>query len=280
MNSEIPREIILLEDKLPIRIFYGHDTHKAYIAPHFHEDIELIGLRKGTLKGTDAGKPFTMGPGDIHIFNSNVIHTTLSEDLTMEAVILQISQSFLRTILLDRDKYLLQDQLSAQNTDTKKLLTKLFELLTSTQNQTTSFSYLTSYARLFECIELLFSRFSYEISQKEQTMQSKYYQRMRALTDYIQDHYYEPITLSDLAEVVHLNPSYLSRFFKQHFGMTFFEYVTSIRLDHAYRQIRQTDLPIMVICDLCGFQTYHQFNKEFKKIYGMTPNQLRKKRLA
>lgn len=277
MNLEIPREIIPLEDKLPIRIFLGRDTHESYIAPHFHEDIELIGLRKGTLRVTDNGEFFTLGPGDIHVFNSNNIHTTLSKDLTMEAVILQISQSFLRTILVDSDKYLFQKQLSVENPATAKLLTKLFALLDSTENQAEPFSYLASYTHLFESIELLYRYFSYETTQKERTISSKYYQRMRLLTDYIQEHYYETITLNDLAEMVHLNPSYLSRFFKKHSGMTFFEYVTSVRLDHAYQQLCQTDLPIMMIGDLSGFKTYHQFNKEFKKIYGMTPKEQRKK---
>ncbi|MFV0560364.1 MAG: helix-turn-helix domain-containing protein [Enterococcus sp.] len=275
-TTNVSREIVLLEKHLPIRIFYGHDSKRSYIAPHFHEDIELIGLKKGTLLITDQNNQLTLQKGDIHIFNSHTIHSTLSEDPTMEAVILQISPSTLKNIFPDIAKYAFLSNLSAKDPLVTQLLAKMFTLLESTHAHN-KFGYLHSYALIFELLDTLFTNFSYEISTKEMKTKLKYHERMTQLTQYIQQNYHLPLSLDELSQVVHLNPSYLSRFFKKYFGMTFFDYLTSIRLDHAYHQLLETELPIMDIYQFCGFQTYHQFNQSFKKVYGQTPSHLRKK---
>lgn len=270
-------EIVPLNQHIPIRIFYGHDKERSYIVPHFHEDIEIIALKTGTLKLTDKTQNYFLKAGDIHIFNSNTIHSILSEDMSMEAVVLQISYKFVREFSPEIDLYQFSAQLFHEDHGSVHILREeLFKLIACTESQS-EFSNLKAYSILFHILELLLENFSYRITTKQARANSKYYQRIYKLTDYMKKHFSEQIFLTDLADMVHLNPSYLSRFFKQHFGITFYEYLTNIRLEYAYTQITQTDLPVMTIMDESGFQTYHQFNKEFKKRYNATPRQLRSK---
>ncbi|KAF0506276.1 AraC family transcriptional regulator [Pediococcus pentosaceus] len=274
-NNSVKKEIIIQDQKLPIRIFEGHDSKPTYINPHFHEDIEIIVLKSGSVITIDSGKKYKMHSGDIHIFNSNSIHSTIAEDLLMYNICLQISWDFIRQFMPEVDKYIFKPQISSKDEHSKQLLNLLISLLQKSQNKDT-FSYLECYSILFKIINILFTNFSSTVSKRERLTKTKYYNRINLLTKFIEANYNQVITLDDLSNLTHLNPSYLSRFIKKNFGISFFDYLTKIRLEHSYKLIVETDLPIMSISNTCGFRTYHQFNKEFKIRYHETPSKIRK----
>lgn len=93
---------------------------------------------------------------------------------------------------------------------------------------------------------------------------------------YIDAHLDQKIGLKDVAKSVHLNPSYLSALFKEKTNMTFSEYLTRKRLQHAKHLLVSTDRPIGDIAEKCGYQTAKYFIKIFKEHEGMTPTQYRK----
>lgn len=104
----------------------------------------------------------------------------------------------------------------------------------------------------------------------------KYEKRIQEITDYIDTHYTEPLTLSDLAEELYLTPQYLSRFFKDYLHKNFKDYLTEKRLYHAYRQLCFTNDPVTDIALHCGFANATVFGKTFRNLYHMTPSECRK----
>ncbi|PPA70234.1 response regulator transcription factor [Jeotgalibacillus proteolyticus] len=93
---------------------------------------------------------------------------------------------------------------------------------------------------------------------------------------YVDDHIHRQISLKEVADHVHLNSSYFSVLFKEQAGLTFSEYVTRIRLQHAKQLLAATGLPIAQIAEESGYQTAKYFNKIFKEYEGMTPGAYRK----
>lgn len=93
--------------------------------------------------------------------------------------------------------------------------------------------------------------------------------------DYIGKHFSENITLQALAKEVSLNPSYLSRVFKQVTGKSFKEYLNNVRIEEAKRLIRYTDYPLLDIAIAVGYDSQSYFSQIFKKETGLTPNQFR-----
>jgi len=105
----------------------------------------------------------------------------------------------------------------------------------------------------------------------------KHVERLNEITSYIYSNYKQSITLNDLANKEFLSVPYLSKFIKEQLGVTFTEYLNSIRLNYAIEDVINTDLPITRIALDNGFATTFIFNKCFRENFNMTPNEYRKK---
>ena len=92
---------------------------------------------------------------------------------------------------------------------------------------------------------------------------------------YVLNHIHEKIKLDDLADSLKINPSYLSRTFKQKTGITIFFYISKAKVDEAKRLLRNTDIPISNISNYLGFSGQHYFQSVFKKYTGTTPKSYR-----
>lgn len=92
---------------------------------------------------------------------------------------------------------------------------------------------------------------------------------------FIAENFMENLTLDDVADYVHLNPSYFSRIFKQTMGITYKEYLTKVRVEESKRLLRYSEIDITDIALSVGFDNQSYFSKVFKKVTGLTPKQFR-----
>ncbi len=92
---------------------------------------------------------------------------------------------------------------------------------------------------------------------------------------HISKHFAEPITLDDVANLVHLNPAYFSTIFKQSTGSGFKEYLNMVRVEESKRLLSNTDYSLIDIAVATGFENQSYFSKVFKKYTGLTPKQYR-----
>lgn len=102
--------------------------------------------------------------------------------------------------------------------------------------------------------------------------------RKTAIIEYLEQNYMNAITLTELAEMTHLNSSYLSRFFKKSTGGTFNSFLKNIRLNHAVDDLLNTDKSITSVACENGFATPAAFCKIFVAQFGVTPSQYRRDR--
>jgi len=96
------------------------------------------------------------------------------------------------------------------------------------------------------------------------------------LMEYMDAFYKENISLKQLADLVHLSPSYLVRMFKKQTNTTPFDYLSDLRLKAAVRFLSVTEMPISVIVEETGFRSVHYFSRIFKQAYGQSPAEWRK----
>src|SRR5690606_29319099 len=93
---------------------------------------------------------------------------------------------------------------------------------------------------------------------------------------YIGKHYAEPISLTEMAQHFHFNPSYLSSFFAAHHHEGFKEHLNRVRIDKATDLLRKRDIPISEISSRVGYGDHSYFCKVFKKSTGLSPTQYRR----
>ncbi|MED1408013.1 MULTISPECIES: bifunctional transcriptional activator/DNA repair enzyme AdaA [Bacillus] len=97
------------------------------------------------------------------------------------------------------------------------------------------------------------------------------------ITEYIQKHYFDALTLDLLAEMCHGSPYHLQRTFKKIVGISPIEYIQQFRITKATEYLSHTNKSIMEISTAVGIENPEYFATLFKKKTGFTPTEYRKK---
>lgn len=95
--------------------------------------------------------------------------------------------------------------------------------------------------------------------------------------DYIRRHCAEKLTLESLAKECFYNPSYFSRLFREHYGMTVVSFINQSRLEKAMDLLAKTTLSVEEISERAGFSSKTAFYRALKENTGCTPTEYRKK---
>ena len=93
---------------------------------------------------------------------------------------------------------------------------------------------------------------------------------------YIQKHFKERLTLQMVASRVYMNAQYFSRVFKRETGVTFTEYVNTMKIQYACKLLETTNYPAYRISSECGFTDPSYFNRVFFAQMNMTPKKYKK----
>ncbi|MFA7185879.1 MAG: helix-turn-helix transcriptional regulator [Victivallales bacterium] len=97
----------------------------------------------------------------------------------------------------------------------------------------------------------------------------------KKITEYTQQSYHTPVNRALISAELKINPSSLSRTFKENTGMDFNAYLNQLRMEKAEFILKNYDLPVEKVADQCGFTSSNYFIKAFKKYFGTTPGQFR-----
>lgn len=95
--------------------------------------------------------------------------------------------------------------------------------------------------------------------------------KLKMLLEYIDAHYTEDISISQLADLCYFSEYHFMRFFKKYVGMTCLEYIKNLRLEKAAELFEQGNHSTLEVSLSVGFHNLSYFHREFKKKYDMTP---------
>lgn len=96
---------------------------------------------------------------------------------------------------------------------------------------------------------------------------------------FVRENYSASIKLSDIADTIGLNESYLSRLFKKQVGVNFSDYVNQTRLSKAKELLNENQLPIYEIARQVGYNSESYFSRIFKQYEGLSPKQYMNERV-
>ena len=99
---------------------------------------------------------------------------------------------------------------------------------------------------------------------------------MQLAVNYINENFQSRLTLSDIAERFHLNPSYFSKRFKTVIGTGFKEYINNLRITKSEKMLLETNKNITEIAFECGFENSNYYGDAFKQKNGVSPTEYRK----
>ena len=105
---------------------------------------------------------------------------------------------------------------------------------------------------------------------------SGFSENLRPVLTFIQKHHSEAVTIEQLANIAHMSKSYFMSCFKQNFGLGAIEYLNQVRIKEACELLRDTERSISDIAFDTGFHNLSNFNRQFRKKVGCSPQTYRK----
>lgn len=100
---------------------------------------------------------------------------------------------------------------------------------------------------------------------------------LTAVIQYLEEHYFEDLSVNDLARIGKTNPKTLTRYFAKYRNVTPIKYLIDLRIKKAKILLLQTSLKIGEVALAIGFQDTLYFTTVFHKSTGITPSEYRKR---
>lgn len=254
------------------------------VALHWHDEIELIFIKKGRARVTLGLLSYTAEAGTILIAVPGELHAIEWDDertpLEYENII--FSPSILEAPDADWCRNSFLDPLRLGHLHLPKILVPGTELHES------ALPYLMAIDKASELRQegyplqirgylLLLFHLLFQHRSKTPLAEgdSRDTERVKTAITYIREHYAEQLRLPEAAQVTGYSVPHFSRFFKRYTGQTFVEYLTDYRLTAAAQLLSQSSTSISDVAVAVGFDNFSYFCRLFRKKYQVSPKQYR-----
>lgn len=128
----------------------------------------------------------------------------------------------------------------------------------------------------FECMSMAYKILSELQSQKYVPEQQ--YSYIKPAIRYIEKNFLsEKITVADLTAVCGISDSYLKKLFIKKFGVPPIKYIIQIKINYACDLLQTGLYSLEQISELCGYESYYYFSRQFKSYIGISPTEFIKK---
>ena len=137
---------------------------------------------------------------------------------------------------------------------------------------------LEAYRWLSEILLLLTSRFQQPARFLSRELSPAHSKRIARVIERINASYSRRITLAEIAASEYVSEAWLSRLFRKEVGISFMQYITTLRLEKAADALRLTNRPLHQIALEQGFASTRMMTDRFRRVHNMSPGEFRKAR--
>ena len=248
-----------------------------------HTEVLIAKVKYGMAVMETAEGKFELKQGDFYfiapnqkyrIFDyNNVVIEVVILNLNNPAAITQefIPQSIIRGISTGNCTHY---ALMSNSDENYAKIAEAFDVIYKAEVEKYNFFQLIVHAKMYEMFYLLFANGVVKIYDAE--VQSKKYRALRRITEFVNEHFYDNISLDTIAIETGLSRYYISHLFKELMNTTFINYLNELRLSRAAMLLVTTDIPVIEIAGMSGFNNISNFNRSFKMYYDTTPSKYRK----
>lgn len=272
----------VIDDYEKISVSIARGTHPEV---HSHNFLEIAYIAKGTAIHHMNGEDVTISCGDYVIIDYNTMHSydqVGSEELIVINCLFlpnfidktlknclnfsQVSENYLihhsnMSVYVNTSNHFFHDS-------DEEILDILEKLLNEYKDKR------VGYIEIMRCmlIELIISTI-----RKVQIQNNSYFSNIeKYIMQLVEEKYMEPITLNDIANDLHYSTSYISKKFKQNYGMSFKQFLQKTRIEESCRLLANTNKKIPDIATLVGYDDIKFFTATFSKIMNISPREYRK----
>lgn len=255
------------------------------VPAHWHNEMEIIYIKKGMGTITVELEPYKVSQGDIVVVLPGQLHTIQQfSDCSMEYenIIFQLSilmaaqkdpctEEFFQPLI--RGKIIFAAYYPV-GSPPHSVLSECLDNIDEICKNFSSGYQLAVKGKLFS--------FFYELASSAETLLPPQNHvslgRLKNILKYVETNYHEKISIEDAADICGFSKSHFMKFFKAHMTVPFTEYLNDYRLTMAARLLTSSEDTISCIAADTGFDNVSYFNRLFKEKYQCTPLNFRRRK--
>lgn len=246
-----------------------------FLPPHWHERMEVWGIKEGTMTISCDGDIFDVQAGDVLIINPGQVHScrVTKAPATVDCMIIDCNilltnrpgetDQTLRNIAAGKLRF---QHIIRKNPNIYPLVQQMVAC-----TPTTSLSNMEITGLLYQLISLLARHYVFKA---EHTV-PRHLQEINQLLEYIHTHYQTDLTLTSLAAKACRSPAHLCRWFKDAVGESPMAYLTTVRINKAYELLISGKYSVSAACRAVGIWDLNTFTRQFKKRVGVSPSKIK-----
>lgn len=260
---------------------------------HSHDYYQIWYVTRGSCNHFVEGQKHKMQVGDAFLLPPKVLHSTIVEEggsilcceFYLEGLLSDSTDSFDKireftqnlsfTMLTQHDVQLSRAKFTFSRQG-QLAVEKLMHSMLCEYTQSREFFEDFLYLKILELL-LTFAR-EYEQSPTHEASE-KVYDKYRDLVQqsirYVDEHYNEALTLDTICKISMVSKTYFCYLFKLLTQQTFIEYLMDRRIDKSMELLRKTDISIITVAQMVGFNDSTHFSRTFKRLKGISPREYR-----
>lgn len=247
---------------------------------HWHDEVELLFPLSGKADIVIDGTEYDLKSRHLLVVESGQIHSSHSDSSSAMFLCIHFSKKKLREYIPDIESLRIRcisGEIPDEKFDSYLEICRMLDGLTRLYIKGSYAFNLEADGVILQTVAKLFEHFSVPVSPGLSGLDATSMERIHKIISYVEEHFREQISLSDAADLLGYSREYFCRFFRKNMGLSFFQYINEIRISHIYYDLIHTDQSIFEIMENNGFTNQKLFNKTFKKLYGCTPSEARKR---
>lgn len=243
----------------------GHESTR-----HEHDHFEIYYMKEGKCTYHIEDHTYKVLAGDVVLIPGKTSHRTIYGGVAHTRLLVNCSYSYLPEVVQERLAtvgHLYRNH---------KVISQLEELFAKIEYEYGHADVLSEEVLKCFTAELMFVILRHKNEHEKAFAENNF---ITSVQEYIQNNYMNEIKLSHLAEQLSVSQEHLSRMFKKESGIGFKEYLTGIRLQKAEEMLKhETGRAVSEVAYACGFNDGNYFSYIFKKAYGISPTEARRKK--
>ena len=252
---------------------------KAYW--HYHPEVELVYTKNGFGNRYVGNHISKFKDGDLVLLGPNIPH--FGYEFGLQGINEEIVVQFKKDLIKSSAEFIPEFQeISELIHKAKSGLSFYGETKTLVGIQLAKMEVKNPFKRLlrmFKILQVLAKSKEYEVLNAAGVtliIQNQDEDRINKVYDYVKDNYQSAMSLEEISRVALMTPPAFCRYFKKYTQKTFTQFVNEFRVRQAIRLIGKGNRSITEIGVEVGFNNFSHFNKQFKRVTGVTPSKYKK----
>ena len=250
---------------IPYVSFYNEfkdiETPMPFTHMHYHSDVEILYIKKGTAKMLIGGNTINLSDNSLLLINPYETHYG---EITSSEFSYYCLDFDIKMLSLPKEQQILSEEIKYINHLNGEEFKKYIEdAHNAFETENTGWQ-----LALTGILLILFSHLETKLISSLPTKESDF---TKKVISYLKENYTNNITSKTISEALNYNQSYFCRMFKKSFSFRFCDYLNYYRIKKSKDFLKTHNVSDTAL--LCGFSNMSYFSIIFKEYTGMTPMQ-------